>query len=132
MDNIKRSLSQFIKAQVSASSASVVDFLVTIFLTEVVYLWYVYSTFISACSGGICNCVTNYKWVFKVKDKKKKDIAWRYTLVWGTSIALNTMGTAFIKESFDINYLYSKIITAICVAICWNYQMQRKFVFKKI
>ncbi|MBF1438330.1 MAG: GtrA family protein, partial [Prevotella nanceiensis] len=80
----------------------------------------------------ICNCVTNYKWVFKVKDKKKKDIAWRYTLVWGTSIALNTIGTAFIKESFDINYLYSKIITAICVAICWNYQMQRKFVFKKI
>ena len=42
------------------------------------------------------------------------------------------MGTAFIKESFDINYLYSKIITAICVAVCWNYQMQRKFVFKKI
>ena len=125
MDNIKRSLSQFIKAQVSASGASVVDFLVTIFLTEVIQLWY-------ACSGGICNCVTNYKWVFKVKDKKKKDIAWRYTLVWGTSIALNTMGTAFIKESFDINYLYSKIITAICVAVCWNYQMQRKFVFKKI
>ena len=132
MDNIKRSLSQFIKAQVSASGSSAVDFLVTIFLTEVIQLWYVYSNFIGACSGGICNCVTNYKWVFKVKDKKKKDIAWRYTLVWGTSIALNTMGTAFIKESFDINYLYSKIITAICVAVCWNYQMQQKFVFKKI
>ena len=61
MDNIKRSLSQFIKAQISTSGASVVDFLVTIFLTEVIQLWYVYSTFIGSCSGGICNCVTNYK-----------------------------------------------------------------------
>ena len=88
MDNIKRSLSQFIKAQVSASGASVVDFFsnnIPNWSNPTIGMFILH--FIGACSGGICNCVTNYKWVFKVKDKKKKDIAWRYTL-YGAQVLL--------------------------------------------
>lgn len=130
MVSVKRKILLFLKAQLSAIIASIIDFSVTLFCAEIINIWYVYSTFIGACSGGITNCITNYKWVFDHTNKKKKYIAMKYFIVWSSSILLNTLGTTLIKETTHINYILSKSITAIVVAIFWNYQMQRKFVFK--
>jgi putative flippase GtrA len=130
MDNIKKAILTFSKAQVSAWIATCFDYAATIVLTEIAGLWYVYATFIGALSGGIINCIINYKWVFKKHGTKKRSIALRYFVVWGISILLNTFGTYAVTEVTSVNYIIVKACVAAAVAIFWNYQMQRLFVFK--
>lgn len=130
MGNLKRTIITFTKAQCSAWVATVVDFSVTLFLTELCGIWYAYATCIGSISGGITNCAINYKWVFHTYGVKIKCIALRYLFVWTVSILLNTYGTIFLKETFSVGYLLSKIIVAVLVAVFWNYQMQSRYVFR--
>lgn len=120
----------FGKAQVSAWIASIVDFSITVGLSQLFNLWYGYCTFTGALMGGIINCLINYKWVFHPDDVKKKSIATRYMIVWAGSIGLNTFGTLTLTELTGINFVVIKAIVAIAVAILWNYQLQKLFVFR--
>lgn len=129
MDNIKSNIITFGKAQFSAWIASIVDFGITIICAHALGVWYAYATFIGAVSGGITNCTINYRWVFHTFSRKKKDIAIRYTIVWAGSILLNTYGTYLLTERSTLNFIISKIIVSVIVAILWNYQMQYRFVF---
>ena len=98
-------------AQCSALVATCFDFLLTIVLARFAHMWYAYATLLGAIFGGIVNCCINYRWVFHAFGLKKKYIALRYLIVWMGSIAV-------------------KAIVAVAVAVLWNYQMQRYFVFK--
>lgn len=122
----------FGKAETSASIASVVDFGLTIVLAEAFHIWYAFASFLGALSGGIVNCCINYKWVFKSEGLKKRNVAFKYFLVWGISIALNTFGTYAFTELIKVSFIFVKAAVALVVAVLWNYQMQRLFVFKKI
>ena len=93
MGYLKNAMVTFGKAQVSAWIASIVDFSITVGLSQLVNLWYGYCTFTGALMGGIINCLINYKWVFHPDDVKKKSIVTRYMIVWAGSIGLNTFGT---------------------------------------
>lgn len=53
----------------------------------------------------------------------------RYLLVWGISILLNTVGTCQLTEALRIDFIIVKAVVAVLVAVLWNYQMQRVFVF---
>lgn len=129
MDNLKRAIVTFLKAQCSAGAATAVDFSVTLLLKQIVGLWYGYATFIGAVSGGIFNCFFNYRWVFHVEGMKKRYMVMRYVMVWGVSIVLNTVGTTTLTEITHCNFVIVKAVVAAVVAILWNYQMQRTFVF---
>lgn len=118
-------------AQCSALVATCFDFLLTIVLARFAYMWYAYATLLGAIFGGIVNCCINYRWVFHAFGLKKKYIALRYLIVWMGSIALNTWGTYRLTEWLGINFVAVKAIVAVAVAVLWNYQMQRYFVFKK-
>lgn len=129
MGQLKTSILTFSKAQCSAWIASVADFGTTIMLVSLMHLWYGYATCTGAFVGGIVNCCINYKWVFHTTDRKKKSIATRYLFVWIMSIAFNTYGTCLLKEMTGMNYIVAKTAVAVVVAVLWNYQMQRTFVF---
>ena len=129
MGSLKHSIITFSTAQCSAWVASAADFAVTLALVNIFGMWYGYATFIGAVSGGMVNCAINYRWVFHAFGMKKKYIALRYMFVWGVSIALNTLGTCQVTEMTGLNYVISKAIVAVLVAVLWNYQMQRIFVF---
>jgi putative flippase GtrA len=129
MDNIRHAIVTFCKAQLSAWIATAVDYTITIILAEVAGIWYGYATFIGALSGGIINCIINYKWVFKAHDSRKRNVALKYFIVWGVSIILNTTGTCALKELASMNLIIAKAIVSVAVAVLWNYQMQRLFVF---
>lgn len=128
MGKFKDQLVKFCKAQCSAWIASGVDFGVTLALNAL-GLWYGYATFTGAISGGVTNCCINYRWVFHAFGMKKKNVAFRYMLVWSGSIAFNTWGTYLLTELSGMNFIISKIIVAVIVAVLWNYQMQCRFVF---
>lgn len=129
MGNLKNTVVTFSKAQCSAWIASAVDFSITVLLAHACGLWYAYATFIGAVSGGMTNCAINYKWVFHAFGMKKKYVAVRYAIVWCGSILLNTFGTYLLTEFSRQNFLLSKILVAVLVAVFWNYQLQSNFVF---
>ncbi len=132
MKSLRTELLTFCKAQLTAQVASLVDFLLTIFLTEFCGVWYAYSTFFGALTGGIVNCVVNYRWVFHADSVKMKHVAVKYFIVWSGSILLNTWGTYFLTEFTNWHYVLTKLIVAVAVGFLWNYQLQRFFVYKNI
>lgn len=129
MENLKRAIVTFLKAQCSAGAATAVDFTVTVLLRQLFGVWYVAATFLGAVSGGVFNCVFNYRWVFHTEGLKKRYLVMRYMMVWTVSIVLNTSGTTFFTELTHKNFVAVKAVVAVFVAIFWNYQMQRTFVF---
>lgn len=135
----------FLRAQLSAQMATVADFLVTILLVKLFDVYYVYATLAGAVYGGVVNCIINYKWTFKSKGKKT-NVAVKFILVWIGSVWLNTWGTYMMTESlgkimwvrdtfsqyFGDFFIIPKIVAAILVAVFWNYNMQRVFVYREV
>ena len=134
----------FLRAQFSSQIASLTDFTVTILLAKAFNIFYVYATFTGAVSGGIVNCIINYKWTFKAKGVKKKHVVIKYASVWVGSILLNTSGTyamtellvrfAWLRELLghmvDDVFIFSKIVVSLLVGLLWNYNMHHHFVYK--
>lgn len=137
---------RFLKALLSSQVANVADFTVTVLLSSFFGVYYVLATAIGAVCGGITNCVLNYRWVFPGSDSKKRHVAIKYFAVWAVSLFLNTFGTYMLTEALrnrslvvsllgvhnDQIYICSKVVVAVLVALCWNYQMQRVFVYRNV
>ena len=132
MDSLKHQILTFCKAQLSAQVASVFDFTVSLFMAEVVGTWYVYSTFIGALSGGVLNCIINYRWVFNAIGLKKSYVAIKYFMVWTGSILLNTGGTYLLTELSKSYFAISKLVVAVLVGLLWNYTLQKFFVYRDV
>ena len=130
MINLKKNIILFVKAQGSALVGTCVDFLVTILLAEVFDVFYLNATMVGAFMGGVTNCIINYKYVFEDAHQKKIFVATKYFIVWLGSILLNSYGTYAFTELSHLNFLYPKIIVSCIVAVFWNYQLQRFFVYK--
>ncbi len=136
----------FLRAQLSAQMATIADFLVTILLVRLFDVYYVYATFAGAIYGGIVNCVINYKWTFKSKGKKT-NVAVKFILVWVCSIWLNTWGNVctdgiiskkipWVRDTLSLYFgdffIIPKMAVAVIVALFWNYNMHRFFVYRNI
>ena len=122
----------FGKAESSAILASAADFGLTIFLVRALGVWYARASFFGALMGGIVNCYVNYRWVFDKQKQRKPFIALKYLFVWSFSILFNTAGTCFFTVLSGMNFIIVKAVVAIIVAILWNFQMQRVFVFRNL
>lgn len=127
---LKRELLMFSKAQMTALMATVADFGISLFLVEIIGLYYVWATFLGALSGGVINCSVNYSWVFHAQGQSKGWVALKYLLVWCGSIGLNICGTYILTEWSGSYFMFAKIFVAVCVAVLWNYQLQRRFVYQ--
>lgn len=136
---------RLLKALCTAQLATLVDFVLTVLLASVAGIYYVVATSVGAVAGGVTNCMMNYRWVFPGSNRSKWQIAVRYFLVWSTSIALNVLGTYLLTENLkgqswvvslmgtraDYLYVVSKVLVAVLVALLWNYQMQRSYVYSQ-
>lgn len=133
----------FFRAQCSALIATGTDYLVTALMLHGTSLPYVYSTGTGCLAGGICNCIINYKWVFRVRQGHKLQIALRYLFVWIVSLLWNTGGTTllgnfwlqagggtFLTDSPEQIFLISRIAVSVVCALFWNYPMQQFFVYQ--
>jgi putative flippase GtrA len=123
-------LNKFLKAQISSFMATIMDFGLTIILKESCNLGYLFSTSVGSIIGGITNFELGRRWVFMATNSPKRFHAGRYLLVWGGSILLNITFVYFLTGIGHLNYLLSKILTTLFVAIFYNYFLQKKFVFK--
>ena len=137
----RHSLFMFLRAQLSAQFATLADFILTYVCFQWLGIYYVMATSIGAITGGIVNCVINYKWAFATKDCQFKWVFFKYILVWIGSFLLNVGGGYLLVELLKHHtYLWerasgfyliiAKVIVAVIVSVGWNYVLHRYFVFQ--
>lgn len=132
MGTIQREFFMFCKAEMSASVASVVDFGLAVGLNVTGLLTYGYANIIGVVSGGLTNFMLNSRFVFSKTGRRKRNLALRYLTVWLGSMMLNGGGTNAITYLVGARYfIVVKCVVALCVAFCFNYPLQRTFVFRK-
>ena len=122
-------LVSFFRYNLVALIATSIDFLMLAALTELLAVWYMFSTVAAATCGAITAFLLGRYWVFVSTERKVHTQAFRYFLVTMGSIALNSMGVYFFTEVVEFQYLISKIITSIIVGVGYNYLLGRYFVF---
>ncbi|MDR2448971.1 MAG: GtrA family protein [Prevotellaceae bacterium] len=129
-----RQLKVFVKAQFSAFTGGMCDYFIMIFLTELIGVHYPLSIAISCVLGAVVNFSLNKKWSFYSKEIGYRfslpQQLWRFFLVVISSIILKVAGTYCITTFAHIDYKISRIITDIVVSLCFNYVLQRYWVFK--
>lgn len=120
----------FYRSQFASIVATVADFAVTIFFTEIFKIWYVFSTALGNLTGAIISFYLGRNWAFNRKNETVNWQAFRYGITSLISMGLNTSGVYLITENFGISYEISKVIMAVLIGISFNFLMFRYFVFK--
>jgi putative flippase GtrA len=124
----------FSKAQVSAFTGGVTDYLFMIFLTEFFHVHYTISILFAGALGSVVNFSLNKRWAFRTKDNPYKYPAWnqflKFVPVVLNSIVLKSSGTYFITSFIGIDYKISRIMADFFVAML-NFILQKYWVFRK-
>jgi len=120
----------FLKAQANSLISSVVDFLVTVMLVELFSVWYLTASVIGTVSGGITNFCIGRNWVFGASEGKPLPQAVKYLMVWVGNLLLNAGGVFLLTQYGQVNYVLSKVLTALVVGFTYNFFLQKKFVFR--
>ena len=121
----------FAKAQAASFIASFVDYLFTILCVELFGFWYLAGSTTGTIAGGFTNFSLGRSWVFKMREAEKRMQLFRYLLVWLGYLVLVTYGVYMLTHFAQFNYIISKIIITLFLAIAYNYPLQKKFVFRK-
>ena len=129
--NIKTFILSFLKYQTAAIIATAVDFGLFFFLKYNLDIWYVAATFIGALGGAITNFTICRYWAFAGASNKLVNQITKYIMVTAGSLILNTSLVYLFTELFKIPSDYSRIGVAIIVAICYNFILQKYYVFKR-
>ena len=120
---------QWMRHHAASLIATAVDYLVMISFVEVLRVSPVAATAVGALCGAVTNFTLGRRFTYKKTDVPVEGQAWRYALVSGASLGLNTAGEYLFHHVFAIEYLLARVITSVIVSNAWNYPMQRYFVF---
>lgn len=120
----------FYKSQFASLMATMVDFLLTIFIKEVFGLWYLAANVVGMIAGGCTQFTLNRKWTFKEGKSGLSDVVVRYVVVWVSGLILNTSGLWLLTHFFGINYIISKLIVSVVLAVSVNFYLQKRYVFR--
>lgn len=133
-----------LRSSVSSQLCGWIDTLTAFLAFSLLHLTPFLSTAIGAFIGGIFNCIINYKFTFHAQG-----VAWRVALVkflfvWAGSLLLNSFGTQILYSlvhnwswlhdtvgiAKDGIFLATRLFVALMVSLCWNFLLQKNFVFK--
>ncbi len=120
----------FLKANISSSIASFFDYLVTIFLVKFFRVDVVIASTTGTVFGGILNFFIGRTWVFESRKRKVHQQAFRYGVVWTGNLFLNLAGMYLLTKVLEIHYVIAKAFVSLMVGFCYNYVLQKKYVFK--
>jgi putative flippase GtrA len=133
-DVLFQRLVTFARAQFSAFTCGMCDYVIMILLTEFTKTHYTVSIAIACTIGAIMNFSVNKYWTFySHKSSYKFSLTqqlWRFLFVVTSSIGLKILGTYLLTSYVHIDYKISRLITDLIVSIFYNYMLQRHWVFK--
>lgn len=124
-------LFSFFRYQIAAIIATGIDFGVYFLLKDGFHVWYVVATAVGAFSGAVVNFIICRNWAFAAKETKITLQASKYIIVSAGSLLLNTLLVFVFTNYFLLHENYSRVITAIFVAVTYNFLLQKYFVFKR-
>ncbi len=124
-----RFFSSFVRSQITSVVATATDFAVLIVLTEVANLWYLFSVFFGAVTGGTVAFFLGRNWAFTSKNGHIWRQAFRYLLIWVSNIVLTVSGVFCLVHFMEVKYVWAKVIVATAVGILFSFPMQRYFVY---
>ena len=120
----------FTKAQLAALLATGFDFLVTWLLKNFAGAPIVAAGATGTLCGGVTHFMISRNWVFNAREGVWAAQVNRYVFVWIGNFLLNVSGLWFISHYTGIKGMLAKVIVATTVAVCYNYPLQKRFVFK--
>lgn len=125
-DSLTRALGRH---QIGSAIATVVDFGTMVTLVETLRVNPVAATACGALCGAASNFALGRRWIFHARAGAATPQALRYAFVSATSLGLNTLGE-HLATMHGGHYLASRAAVAVLVSLCWNFPMQRGFVFR--
>ncbi|HEY4206905.1 MAG TPA: GtrA family protein [Puia sp.] len=120
----------FTKAQAASLIASAVDFSVSWLLFNRLAVPYIAGGVTGTLCGGVTHFLISRNWAFSAQEKKWTGQLSRYIPVWIGNLVLNASGLWFLKSIVGWPFWPAKIVTAIGIAVFYNYVLQKRFVFK--
>lgn len=130
----KHSVYIFAKAQLSAFSGGLVDYLVMVFCTELLHIHYTISIAIGGIIGAVVNFSVNRYWTFDANKASQLPVGnqlLKFIFVVAGSICLKSGGTFLMSNGLHLDYKISRILIDIVVSLSFNYVLQKYWVFKK-
>ena len=124
---MKRLFSQFIKFGVVGAIATVIDFGLLIFLTEVFHINYLISATVAFTAAVIFNYLASMRYVFTHKEelsRRKEFIIFVVLSVIGLLINNGCMWLGV--ELFAIDYRITKVV-ATAIVVMWNFITRKIF-----
>jgi putative flippase GtrA len=127
-------LRPFIKAQFSAGAGYVCDYAFMLLLNELWGVYYLIAIAAGGLLGAAVNFLLNKVWAFRTKDAyykfKTSQQLWRFVVVVVGGITLKVVGTNILTILTHIDYKLTRLAMDALVAVCFNYLLQKKWVFR--
>jgi len=135
----------WLRSSASSQVCGWIDMLCAFLAFSVLHLSPFLSTATGAFIGGVFNCIINYKFTFHAYGVQWRVAFFKFAFVWTGSMLLNSYGTQavyyLVKDwhwlqeqmasvSDNGTFVVARLSVALTVSICWNFLLQRNFVFK--
>jgi putative flippase GtrA len=109
--------------------ATVVDYVTMIVLVSLAGMRPVPATAIAASAGAVTSFTFSRYFTYHATHVAAGHQMWRFVLVSGSSLGLNTLGEYLLHDRVGLQYILARVITSLTVSCGWNYPMLRFFVF---
>jgi putative flippase GtrA len=121
---------EWLRHHTAAVLATTVDYLTMIGCVELGGLAPVAATPIGAFAGAVTSFTANRYFTYRgAAVVAVQAQIWRYALVSGVSLGLNTLGEYLFNHVWGLQYMLARVISSIIVSNVWNYPTMKYFVF---
>src|SRR5262245_29381898 len=87
---------------------------------------------IAASAGAVTSFTLNRHFTYLgAKRSPLRGQLWRYALVSGCSLGLNTLGEYLFLKVPHMHYFLARVLTSTIISNVWNYPLLRFFVFSE-
>jgi putative flippase GtrA len=123
---------EWIRHHFTAIAATVVDYSTMVGVVELAHLGPVAAVPIAASAGAVTSFSLNRHFTYRMASRSSlRGQLWRYALVSGCSLGLNTLGEFLLLKVPHLHYFLARVITSTIVSNVWNYPLMRFFVFSE-
>jgi putative flippase GtrA len=117
--------------QLGAMVAGGADFGTMIFCVESLGASPVAGTIVGAALGALVNFCLGRAWIFRAAPDRPANQAVRYAVVSAASGGWNALGEYLLHDVARVQYVVARALVAVAVSLCWNFPVQRRFVFRE-
>jgi putative flippase GtrA len=111
--------------------STIVDYSVMVGTVELAGLGPVAATPIAAFCGAVTNFTINRSFTYRATENPMRGQLWRFALVSGASLGLNTLGEFLFLKIPHLHYFLARVIVSTIISNVWNYPLLRFFVFSE-